>query len=114
MQRDELPKYAELVLGIRSYEVFEDAGYSAKNTDRPAYQRMMARVRSGEFSHILVWKIDRISRNLLDFASMYQELKDYGVTFVSKNEQFDTSTAIGEAMLRLSRKSCLGATYLPM
>lgn len=59
---------------------------------------MMARVRSGEFSHILVWKIDRISRNLLDFASMYQELKDCGVTFVSKNEQFDTSTAIGEAI----------------
>ena len=101
LQRDELPKYAELVLGIRNYEVFEDAGYSAKNTDRPAYQRMMAKVRSGEFSHILVWKIDRISRNLLDFASMYQELKDYGVTFVSKNEQFDTSTAIGEAMLKI-------------
>ena len=101
LQREELPKYAELVLGIKNYEVFEDAGYSAKNTDRPAYQRMMARVRSGEFSHILVWKIDRISRNLLDFASMYQELKDYGVTFVSKNEQFDTSTAIGEAMLKI-------------
>ena len=50
LQRDELPKYAEMVLGIRSYEVFEDAGYFAKNTDRPAYQRMMARVRSGEFS----------------------------------------------------------------
>lgn len=101
LQREELPKYSELVLGIKKHEVFEDAGYSAKNTDRPAYQRMMARVRSGEFSHILVWKIDRISRNLLDFASMYQELKDYGVTFVSKNEQFDTSTAIGEAMLKI-------------
>lgn len=101
LQRDELPKYAELVLGIKKHEIFEDAGYSAKNTDRPAYQRMMARVRSGEFSHILVWKIDRISRNLLDFASMYQELKDYGVIFVSKNEQFDTSTAIGEAMLKI-------------
>lgn len=101
LQRDELPKYAELVLGIKKYEIFEDAGYSAKNTDRPAYQQMMARVRSGEFSHILVWKIDRISRNLLDFAAMYQELKDYGVTFVSKNEQFDTSTAIGEAMLKI-------------
>ena len=54
---------------------------------------MMARVRTGEFTHILVWKIDRISRNLLDFAAMYQELKELGVTFVSKNEQFDTSTA---------------------
>lgn len=62
---------------------------------------MMARVRTGEFTHILVWKIDRISRNLLDFAAMYQELKELGVTFVSKNEQFDTSTAIGEAMLKI-------------
>lgn len=101
LQREELPKYAQIVLGIKKYEVFEDAGYSAKNTDRPAYQQMMARLRSGEFSHVLVWKIDRISRNLLDFASMYQELKDYGITFVSKNEQFDTSTAIGEAMLKI-------------
>lgn len=101
LQRNDLPKYAELILGIKKYEIFEDAGYSAKNTDRPAYQRMMARVRTGEFSHILVWKIDRISRNLLDFASMYQELKDSGITFVSKNEQFDTSTAIGEAMLKI-------------
>lgn len=101
LQREDLPKYAELVLGITNYEVFEDAGYSAKNTDRPAYQRMIARLRTGEFSHVLVWKIDRISRNLLDFASMYQELKDYGITFVSKNEQFDTSTAIGEAMLKI-------------
>ena len=81
--------------------MFEDAGYSAKNFERPGFQKMMARVRSGEFSHILVWKIDRISRNLLDFATMYQELKELGVTFVSKNEQFDTSTAIGEAMLKI-------------
>lgn len=101
LQREDLPKYADLVLGIKNYEIFEDAGYSAKNTDRPAYQQMMLRVRAGEFSHILVWKIDRISRNLLDFASMYQELKDFGITFVSKNEQFDTSTAIGEAMLKI-------------
>ena len=84
-----------------NYLIFEDPGYSAKNTDRPDFQRMMARVRTGEFTHILVWKIDRISRNLLDFAAMYQELKELGVTFVSKNEQFDTSTAIGEAMLKI-------------
>lgn len=100
-QRNELPRYAEVVLGVRDYEIFEDAGYSAKNTDRPAYQQMMSRVRAGEFSHILVWKIDRISRNLLDFAQMWDELQRCGVTFVSKNEQFDTSTAIGEAMLQI-------------
>ena len=101
VQRRELVAYSELVLGIHDFAVFEDPGYSAKNTDRPDYQAMMARLRTGEFSHLLVWKIDRISRNLLDFSSMYSELKLLGITFVSKNEQFDTSTAIGEAMLKI-------------
>lgn len=101
VQRKELIAYAELVLGATEHKIFEDAGYSAKNTDRPAYQEMMSEVRSGYYTHILVWKIDRISRNLLDFSMMYSELNDLGVTFVSKNEQFDTSTAIGEAMLKI-------------
>ena len=101
VQRQELINYCKYALNIDSFEVFEDAGYSAKNTDRPDYQKMMARMRTGEFSHLLVWKLDRISRNLLDFATMYQELKGLGVTFVSKNEQFDTSTAMGEAMLKI-------------
>lgn len=101
VQRRELTAYAQMVLGINECVVFEDPGYSAKNTDRPDYQAMMERLRTGEFSHLLVWKIDSISRNLLDFASMYAELKQLGVTFVSKNEQFDTSSAIGEAMLKI-------------
>ncbi len=101
MQRKDLIAYAELILGINDYEIFEDAGYSGKNTDRPAFQDMMSRIRKGEFSHVLVWKIDRISRNLLDFAEMYKELQSLRVIFVSKNEQFDTSTAIGEAMLKI-------------
>ena len=101
VQRRELTAYVEMLLGITDYVIFEDPGYSAKNTDRPDYQAMMDRIRTGEFTHLVVWKIDRISRNLLDFASMYDELKKLGVTFVSKNEQFDTSSAIGEAMLKI-------------
>ncbi len=101
VQKRELVVYSEMILNIPEYEIFEDPGYSAKNTDRPAYQQMMDRLRTGEFSHLLVWKIDRISRNLIDFANMYAELKSIGVTFVSKNEQFDTSSAIGEAMLKI-------------
>lgn len=101
LQKNDLINYAKYALNISEYEIFEDAGYSAKNTDRPRYQQMMARLRTGEFSHLIVWKIDRISRNLLDFAAMYDELKRLGVVFVSKNEQFDTSTAIGEAMLKI-------------
>lgn len=84
VQRQDLISYCKFILNTDNYVIFEDPGYSAKNTDRPDFQKMMARVRTGEFTHILVWKIDRISRNLLDFAAMYQELKELGVTFVSK------------------------------
>lgn len=101
MQKKDLMAYAKLILGTEDCIIFEDAGYSGKNTDRPEFQKMMAQIRSGRFTHLLVWKIDRISRNLLDFATMYNELKDLGVVFVSKNEQFDTSSAMGEAMLKI-------------
>ena len=100
-QRQELSNYAKYVLGIDDFEIFEDAGYSAKNTDRPRYQDMMSRIRNKEFTHMLVWKIDRISRNLKDFTEMYEDIKNYGITFISKNEQFDTSSAMGEAMLKI-------------
>ncbi len=99
-QRKKLKEYCKM-LDIHKYEIFEDDGYSAKNTERPRFQEMMNRVRGGEFTHLIVWKVDRISRNLLDFSTMYKELKDHRVTFISMNEQFDTSTAIGEAMLKI-------------
>lgn len=101
MQRKDLIAYSKYILHSDDYVIFEDAGYSGKNTDRPKYQEMMADIRKGLFTHVLVWKIDRISRNLLDFAAMYEELKRLGVVFVSKNEQFDTSSAMGEAMLKI-------------
>lgn len=101
LQRSDLTNYTKFVLGIEDFEIFEDAGYSGGTTDRPAYQDMMNRIKMGEFSHLIVWKIDRISRNLRDFSDMYDELKKYNVTFISRNEQFDTSTAMGEAMLKI-------------
>ena len=101
LQRKDMINYSKFILGIDEYEIFEDAGFSGKNTDRPAFRDMFSRIKQGEFSHLLVWKIDRISRNLLDFCAMYEELKKYNCTFVSKNEQFDTSTAMGEAMLKI-------------
>ena len=101
LQRQDLVNYCKFILGINNYEVFEDAGFSGKNTDRPAFQDMMSKIRKNEFTHLLVWKIDRISRNLIDFCDMYEEIKKYNCTFVSKNEQFDTSSAMGEAMLKI-------------
>lgn len=67
LQRNDLINYCEFILNTKEYEVFEDAGYSGKNTERPAYQNMMQRIRKGEFSHVLVWKIDRISRKSFRF-----------------------------------------------
>jgi len=101
MQRQDLINYTKLILGTEDYVVFEDAGYSGGNTSRPGLIEMFKQIRAGAFTHVLVWKIDRISRNLIDFATMYEELKKLKVTFVSRAEQFDTSTAMGEAMLKI-------------
>lgn len=100
-QKKELKAYLQHVLHISNYEIYEDAGKSAKNTNRPAFERMMNDIRAGKVSHVVVYKIDRISRNLVDFSIMHDEFKKYGTTFISLNEQFDTSTAMGEAMLKI-------------
>lgn len=101
LQKSDLINYSKYVLNTENYEIFEDAGYSGGTTERPAYQDMIKRIKQREFTHVLVWKIDRISRNLRDFSDMYEEFKKYNVTFISKNEQFDTSSAMGEAMLKI-------------
>ena len=56
MQEKDLVAYSKLILGTDDYRIFRDAGYSGKNTDRPAFQEMMSQVRSGLFTHVLVWK----------------------------------------------------------
>lgn len=102
-QKKELKAYCKHIFHVdmSRIEIFEDAGRSGKNTKRPAYERMMQKVRAGLVSHVLVYKIDRISRNLVDFSLMYDDFKYNRVTFVSLNEQFDTSSAIGEAVLKI-------------
>lgn len=102
-QKKELKAYCEHVLHIdkKRIEIFEDAGKSGKNTKRPAFERMMEKVKAGKISHVVVYKIDRISRNLVDFSLMYDDFKYNKVTFISLNEQFDTSSAIGEAILKI-------------
>lgn len=101
-QKSELINYAKHVLNISDYHIFEDAGFSAGNTNRPAYKEMMGRIQDGEFTHLLVWKLDRISRNLKDFVDMYEDLAAHDIKLISKMEQFDTTTIIGEAMLKMA------------
>ena len=103
MQERDLRYYATNILNIPSenIDVFKDAGYSAKNTARPAFQEMRAAALSGKYTHVIAWKLDRFSRNLIDFVDFYQELKTNKVALISKTESFDTSSAIGEAIMKI-------------
>lgn len=79
--------------------VFEDEGFSGGNLKRPAFQKMMADIRKHKFKAIVVYRLDRISRNISDFTGLIDELTKRGVSFVSIREQFDTSTPMGRAMM---------------
>lgn len=83
------------------YTVYQDKGYSGKNTNRPAFQRMMEDVEKGLIQKIVVYRLDRFSRSIADFGRLWDVLKKYGVEFVSINETFDTSTPMGRAMLNI-------------
>lgn len=83
------------------FTCYSDRGFSGKNTDRPDFQRMMSDIKAGQIKRVIVYKLDRISRSILDFASMMEEFGKYGVEFVSCTEKFDTSTPMGRAMLNI-------------
>lgn len=81
--------------------VYSDRGYSGKNTNRPGFQEMMTDIRAGKVSTVIVYKLDRMSRSVLDFELTYRELKSHNVDFISATESFDTSSITGEATLRV-------------
>ena len=82
-------------------KIYTDKGYSGKNTDRPAFQEMMADIRAGKIQRVFVYRLDRISRSVLDFASVVDVFQKHNVDFVSTMEKFDTGTPIGKAMLMI-------------
>ncbi|MDO4344443.1 MAG: recombinase family protein [Eubacteriales bacterium] len=84
------------------YETYVDRGFSGKSMQRPAFSRMMEDVRAGKIKRVIVYKLDRISRSVLDFSNMMQVFQNCQVEFVSSTEKFDTSTPIGNAMLNIS------------
>lgn len=79
--------------------VFEDEGFSGGDLHRPAFQKMMEAVHDGCFQAIVVYRLDRISRNIGDFAGLIDTLSKQNVSFISIKEQFDTSTPMGRAMM---------------
>lgn len=80
-------------------QVYQDKGYSGANTDRPGFQKLMNDITHGKIQKVVVYKLDRISRSLLDFSRIQETFMQYHVEFISVNEKFDTSTEIGRAML---------------
>ena len=81
--------------------IYQDKGYSGKNTNRPDFQRMMEDVERGLIQKIVVYRLDRFSRSIADFGRLWEILKQHNVEFVSINETFDTSTPMGRAMLNI-------------
>lgn len=78
---------------------YSDEGYSGKNLDRPSFKAMLKDCYSHMIDYVVVYRLDRISRNVSDFANLYQELLNLNIGFISTSEKYDTSTSGGRAML---------------
>ena len=87
------PEWGEII------DCYVDDGISAKNTKRPAFQKMMSDIRKERINLILVTDLSRLSRNIMDFCQLLEELRLNDSKFLSLKEQFDTSTPAGEMMV---------------
>ena len=82
--------------------IYEDEGFSGKNLDRPQFKAMFEDIKNGKISAVLCYRLDRISRNIGDFANLITELTSMGVAFISIKEQFDTNSPMGRAMMYIA------------
>ena len=80
---------------------YDDGGFSGGNTDRPALQRLLEDVRIGKVDIIVVYKVDRLTRSLADFAKLVELFDKHGVSFVSVTQQFNTTTSMGRLTLNV-------------
>jgi len=80
---------------------YEDGGFSGGNTDRPALQRLLDDVRAGRIDVIVVYKVDRLTRSLADFAKLVELFDKHNVSFVSVTQQFNTTTSMGRLTLNV-------------
>lgn len=98
-QIDKLRKYAD-IKEWHVYDVYEDGGFSGSNTTRPALERLISDAKRHTFDTVLVYKLDRLSRSQKDTLFLIEDIfKANEVDLVSLNENFDTSTAFGTAMI---------------
>src|SRR6478609_8609607 len=80
---------------------YDDGGFSGGDTDRPALQRLLGDVRSGKIDVIVVYKVDRLTRSLADFAKLVELFDQHSVSFVSVTQQFNTTTSMGRLTLNV-------------
>ena len=86
----------------QSIIVYEDEGFSGGNLNRPDFKKMMDAAKKRKFKAIIVYRLDRISRNISDFAGLIEELSHLDIAFLSIKEQFDTGTPMGRAMMYIA------------
>lgn len=89
--------YKDKDLEFRIYD--KDEGFSGKNTNRPSFKELMQDVKSGLLDVVMVYKLDRISRNVQEFSAMYGVFQQHNVSFVSVKESFDTTTPMGRTVM---------------
>ncbi|NLK37959.1 MAG: recombinase family protein [Epulopiscium sp.] len=92
-------EYAKREIYGEDFKVYQDKGYSGKNTNRPAFEQMMEDLETEDVSKVVVYRLDRISRSIVDFADFINTLEEKKIAFVSATEKFDTSSPMGKAML---------------
>ncbi len=80
---------------------YDDGGYSGGSTDRPGLQRLLNDIRAGRVDVVVVYKVDRLSRSLADFARLMQLFDEHGVSFVSVTQQFNTTSSMGRLTLNM-------------
>jgi site-specific DNA recombinase len=80
---------------------YDDGGYTGGNMDRPALRRLLADIAAGKLDMVVTYKLDRLSRSLLDFVAMLQTFEQHQVAFVSVTQLFNSATSMGRLMLNV-------------
>ena len=98
-QKEQLTAYC-ISKGIKKYDYYIDGGWSGSNIDRPEIQRLISDVKEDKISHVIVYKLDRLSRSQKDTLYLIEDVFNlHNVDFISLNENVDTSTPIGKTIL---------------
>jgi len=80
---------------------YDDGGFSGGNMERPALQHLLADIKEQKGDIVVVYKVDRVTRSLADFAKMVEQFEAHGVSFVAVTQQFNTTTSMGRLTLNV-------------